>query len=123
MSGYRDLTREPVPALIRRIAIAASISMISVGLGFFVITFFVSRFGKEAVAAPIIVFYILVSVAGCGLLGIWWGIFAITWTAALVTFFCSRSILKKAERKGAFTQDPNGMIIIAFPPSPEPSIV
>jgi Na+-driven multidrug efflux pump len=51
------------------------------------------------VAAPIIVFYLLVGVAGWGLLGIWWGIFFITWAAALVTLFYSRSILKKAERE------------------------
>ncbi|MBW2636183.1 MAG: MATE family efflux transporter, partial [Deltaproteobacteria bacterium] len=49
------------------------------------------------VVAPIIVFYLLVGVAGWGLLGIWWGIFFITWAAALVTFFYSRSILKRAE--------------------------
>ncbi|MBN2177877.1 MAG: MATE family efflux transporter [Deltaproteobacteria bacterium] len=49
------------------------------------------------VAAPVIVFYLLVGVAGWGLLGIWWGIFFITWAAALVTLFYSRSILKKAE--------------------------
>jgi len=49
------------------------------------------------VVAPVIVFYLLVTVAGCGLLGIWWGIFFITWTAALVTLFYSRFILKKAE--------------------------
>jgi putative MATE family efflux protein len=54
---------------------------------------------SRQVAAPIIVFYLLVSVAGWDLLGIWWGIFFITWTAALVTFFYSRSILKKAEEK------------------------
>jgi putative MATE family efflux protein len=53
---------------------------------------------RQAVA-PLIVFYFLVYIAGCGLLGIWWGIFSITWTAALFTLFYSRSILKKAEKE------------------------
>jgi Na+-driven multidrug efflux pump len=56
------------------------------------------------VAAPLIVFYLLIGIAGVGLLGIWWGIFAITWTAALVTLFYSRFILRKAEEESSLSR-------------------
>jgi len=47
--------------------------------------------------APPLVFYLFAEVFGWGLNGIWWGIFAVTWSAALVAFFWSRSALIRAE--------------------------
>jgi Na+-driven multidrug efflux pump len=35
------------------------------------------------VAAPVLVFYTLAFVCGMGLSGVWWGIFGVTWSAAL----------------------------------------
>ncbi|MBN1635054.1 MAG: MATE family efflux transporter [Deltaproteobacteria bacterium] len=49
------------------------------------------------IVAPVIVFYVLSQVLGYGLLGIWWGIFAITWIAALVTVAYTRHVLKQNE--------------------------
>ena len=45
--------------------------------------------------APGVVFWVLTRSLDFGLLGIWWGIFAITWSAALFTFFFVRWTLKK----------------------------
>ena len=44
---------------------------------------------------PFAVFFILVSILDAGLAGIWWGIFGITWSAAVVTFFYTRHVLNK----------------------------
>ena len=43
---------------------------------------------------PFAVFYLLTRLFDFALLGIWWGIFGITWSAAFVAFFYSRYILK-----------------------------
>lgn len=40
--------------------------------------------------APVVVFYLFSEVFGWGLLGIWWGIFAVTWSAALVALWLAR---------------------------------
>jgi putative MATE family efflux protein len=45
--------------------------------------------------APGIVFWVLTRFLDFGLLGIWWGIFAITWSAALFTLFFVRLTLKR----------------------------
>ena len=45
---------------------------------------------------PVVVFQILVVLLGVGLIGIWWGIFGITWSAALFAFFYAGRVLKKA---------------------------
>jgi putative MATE family efflux protein len=37
------------------------------------------------IAAPIIIFTLLVDYLGWGLIGVWWGIFTVTWLAALIT--------------------------------------
>ena len=37
------------------------------------------------IIAPAIVFYTLANLLGMGLMGIWWGIFLVTWSAAIVT--------------------------------------
>ena len=47
------------------------------------------------VITPVVVFILLTRVLGVGLSGIWWGIFAITWSAALFTLFYARRRLRK----------------------------
>jgi len=54
---------------------------------------------SRQVVAPVLVFYTTTVLLGFGLLGIWWGIFAITWTAALVTLFYSGALLKRVEKE------------------------
>ena len=44
--------------------------------------------------APCVVFYTLINIFEAGLLGIWWGFFSITWTAALFSIFYTRVILR-----------------------------
>ena len=39
------------------------------------------------IAAPIFVFYTLTFVCGMGLAGVWWGIFGVTWSAALFALY------------------------------------
>jgi len=47
------------------------------------------------IAAPIIIFYLLAYVFGLGLLGIWWGILIINWSAAIITLIYVRYVMKK----------------------------
>lgn len=49
------------------------------------------------VAAPMIVFHLLAFTAGWGLWGVWWGIFLITWSAAVFTLFFGLASLRRAE--------------------------
>jgi Na+-driven multidrug efflux pump len=42
------------------------------------------------ILAPAIVFYVLASLLGMGLTGIWWGIFLVTWSATIFTLFYVR---------------------------------
>ena len=51
------------------------------------------------IAAPSIVFYLLAVVLGFGLPGVWWGIFLVTWSAAVFTFFYARGLLKRTFRQ------------------------
>jgi len=44
---------------------------------------------------PPIVFYLVTRVWGIGLNGIWWGIFAVTWSAAMVAVFFARSQVER----------------------------
>jgi len=44
--------------------------------------------------APFVVFYALINILEVGLLGIWWGFFSITWSAALFSIFYTRVILR-----------------------------
>ena len=57
------------------------------------------------IAAPVLLFWFLTEVLGSGILGIWWGIFGITWSAALFTLFYARRTLRKVEnsRRGVGT--------------------
>ncbi len=47
------------------------------------------------VAAPAAVFYLLTRVLDVGIVGIWWGIFAVTWCAAGVAFFYARRVMAR----------------------------
>jgi Na+-driven multidrug efflux pump len=38
---------------------------------------------------------VLIHIFGVGLLGIWWGIFAVTWSAALFTIFYARRVIRR----------------------------
>lgn len=47
------------------------------------------------IAGPAFVFHLFTTVMGLGLIGIWWGIFGITWSAALiVVVYVSRTLAK-----------------------------
>ncbi len=46
-------------------------------------------------AFPVVVFQILVVFLGVGLLGIWWGIFGITWSAALFAYVYAGRVLRR----------------------------
>ncbi len=65
-----DLTTTPIPTLIRRLAVPA-------GTG------------------TLWVFHLLTAVAGWGIMGIWWGVFTVTWSAALIVVVYVTWILKK----------------------------
>ena len=47
------------------------------------------------IVAPALVFYVFAYLLGWGLTGIWWGIFLVTWSAALFTLFYTWSRLKR----------------------------
>ncbi len=48
--------------------------------------------------APAVVFYLFAEVFNWGLLGIWWGIFAVTWSAALVTNVATKVVFNRERR-------------------------
>ena len=48
------------------------------------------------VVAPGVIFWSLIYVLEAGLTGIWWGIFAVTWSAALFTLFYARRLVGRA---------------------------
>ncbi|MEW6667665.1 MAG: MATE family efflux transporter [Thermodesulfobacteriota bacterium] len=50
------------------------------------------------IVAPLLLFWLLTEAMGFGILGIWWGIFGITWSAALFTLFYASLVLKKMDR-------------------------
>jgi Na+-driven multidrug efflux pump len=45
------------------------------------------------IVAPFAVFWSLIHVFDAGLTGIWWGIFGVTWSAALFTLFYARRLI------------------------------
>ncbi len=51
------------------------------------------------IIAPVIVFYILVKIFDFGIDGVWWGICAITWSAAIFTFIYAKAVLRKKALK------------------------
>ncbi len=48
--------------------------------------------------APAAVFFLLAEVLGWGLMGIWWGIFLVTWSAAIVTNGWAWAVFRREER-------------------------
>jgi Na+-driven multidrug efflux pump len=45
------------------------------------------------IAGPAFIFHLLTTVMGLGVIGVWWGIFGITWSAALVVIvYVSRTL-------------------------------
>jgi putative MATE family efflux protein len=47
------------------------------------------------ILAPAAVFYILATLMGLGLIGIWWGIFLVTWSATILTLLYVRATMNK----------------------------
>jgi Na+-driven multidrug efflux pump len=47
------------------------------------------------IVAPVIVFYFLAYFLDWKLDGIWWGVFGVTWSAALITLFYGRYVLHR----------------------------
>ena len=45
------------------------------------------------IIAPVIIFYLLALVLGLGLSGIWWGIFIVNWSAAVITLLYGKKIM------------------------------
>src|SRR3974390_3015590 len=50
------------------------------------------------IAAPFLAFPLLAIVLGWGAMGIWWGIFITTWSAAVIVVIYVTKILKKLEK-------------------------
>ena len=53
------------------------------------------------IVAPLLVFHFLAFTLAWGLWGVWWGIFAVTWSAALFTLFYGFTILRRLEAGAA----------------------
>ena len=51
-------------------------------------------------AAPFLVFILVTEVWNLGLAGIWWGVFAITWSAAIIAMLYAVRTVRSMERKG-----------------------
>jgi len=51
------------------------------------------------IAAPAAVFHLLAIVMGWGIIGIWWGVFTVTWSAALIVVFYVTWVLKRLEKE------------------------
>ena len=51
------------------------------------------------IAGPFLVFQFLATILGWGIMGIWWGIFITTWSAAVIVVFYVTWILRKVERE------------------------
>ncbi len=49
------------------------------------------------IAAPAAVFHLLATVLGWGIIGIWWGVFTVTWSAALIVVVYVTWMLKKLD--------------------------
>ena len=54
------------------------------------------------VAAPAALFWVLTRVFHLGLLGIWWGIFAVTWSAAAITLLYTKKTINRLTGAGRF---------------------
>jgi putative MATE family efflux protein len=51
------------------------------------------------IVAPLVIFSVLTRILNIGLLGIWWGIFAITWSAAVLSVSYTRRLLRRVTEK------------------------
>ena len=58
------------------------------------------------IVAPVAVFYFLSSVLGWGLPGIWWGIFFVTWSAALAALAYARWVFGRMYRPSSTPETP-----------------
>ncbi|MFH1822582.1 MAG: MATE family efflux transporter [Patescibacteria group bacterium] len=47
------------------------------------------------IAAPLVIFYLLVNVLGWGITGIWWGILIINWSAVIITLIYLKYVMNK----------------------------
>lgn len=47
------------------------------------------------IVAPLIVFYLFVQVLKLGIWGVWWGVFAINWTAVVISLYYVNHVMKK----------------------------
>jgi putative MATE family efflux protein len=50
------------------------------------------------IAGPFLVFHFLTTVLGWGIMGIWWGIFTVTWSAAVIVVVYVSWVLKKLQK-------------------------
>jgi putative MATE family efflux protein len=50
------------------------------------------------IAAPVTAFYLLATVLGWGITGIWWGVFSVTWSAALLVVIYVSWMLRKLDK-------------------------
>jgi putative MATE family efflux protein len=50
------------------------------------------------IAGPVLIFHLLTVVMGLGLVGIWWGILGVTWSAALIVVIYVSTVLSKLEK-------------------------
>jgi putative MATE family efflux protein len=50
------------------------------------------------IVAPFLIFYVATQVLGLGIIAIWWGIFGITWIAAVITLWYANFTLKKLKK-------------------------
>jgi len=55
------------------------------------------------IAGPFLVFHVLTTVLGWGIMGIWWGIFTVTWSAAAIVVAYVSWILKKLHKDAITT--------------------
>lgn len=53
------------------------------------------------IVAPLVVFHFLAFTLAWGLWGVWWGIFAVTWSASLFTLYYGFTILRRLEASAA----------------------
>jgi Na+-driven multidrug efflux pump len=86
-----DLTKDPVPQLLRNIAIPASIGMFFSTMYYVIDDFYTGMLSSTALA----IITIALNIIGTSILGVWWSIAIATWTTATVQFFHMRNLVRK----------------------------